>query len=617
VNARRLTMAVAGLLIAGALLIALGLTPKDASPTHRSPWGLLGQSSGSYVGDSLVSRNRSSDGKTESLTYRWVDPWSLRHISWLGDTPTVDNSRERHLSLTATVAPAKVQQAIDSFGYASPSSLYGTEEELRRRMQEMTREAGAKGILIEDTPSGFTVGVDYAWTVSRSRDDLLLLAGDLASLTKRKGYKTQRELLGVMASFVQSMTYATPPASRTDRSGQQIDTCEFTMPLETLYNGWGDCDSKSALFASLAANIPDQRIIFLIGNSHLFVGVRGTPRLNDHYVNIRGIKYVLIEMTTPWPVGRIAQSNRRNMGQFESLEVVGPSVRRPAPTPPTPPRPTPTPQVTARPKRTSRTPPTPSPPTTARTERTSRTPPAASTKDWNGSGHPDNANEENSGAGIIAAQIVIGLLLLLGLWAIFAQFRPSSRATRNRNDPSPLQVICSAIGMDILGEYRRYCDSVARLWAVNREPLGETYSFEIGTYLLYQLSIVMTHKELLPEIRRSTLSTATVLLFGPNRPDLRNIVNSRSSTYSEAMRKPMTARDRLTLLVTTLRRNLAACPDSLDKLTAFPPRMPIDPVFDAAILDGLLAIETDRIHFYAKFGEAFDKIRLIQAYLNS
>jgi hypothetical protein len=87
------------------------------------------------------------------------------------------------------------------------------------------------------------------------------------------------------------------------------------MPLETLYNGWGDCDTKCLLFASLLANIPKTSVVFLVGNGHVFVGIRGTPRNDDRFVRIKGIPYIPAELTAAWPLGRIPNDTVMALGQ--------------------------------------------------------------------------------------------------------------------------------------------------------------------------------------------------------------------------------------------------------------------------------------------------------------
>jgi len=204
-------------------------------------------------------------------------------------------------------------------------SAYSTTE-LERKERARERKLADRGVVLKDNrPS-----VDHKWVVEKSRGDMKALAQSLHGVARSQGYTTQRERLGIIASFVQSMAYKPTPGTRRAESGGSVTTGGITMPIETLYRGYGDCDTKSLLFASILANIPRQRLIFVmdkvdsIGEKHLFVGVRGIPRLNDHYVEISGTKYVLIEMTTAWPVGRVSQKSwldyRR--GVFKTVKIV-------------------------------------------------------------------------------------------------------------------------------------------------------------------------------------------------------------------------------------------------------------------------------------------------------
>jgi hypothetical protein len=209
-----------------------------------------------------------------------------------------------------------------SFGFPDSWAVLvaSSKAELEKKRLAFLQMAATRGFAGEAD----RLRVDHKWVVEKSKEDMNTLASALQRNAKSQGYSTQRELLGIMASFVQSMVYRIPPRVRRTRSGRLVKTGGITMPIETLYNGYGDCDTKSLLFASILANFPHQRLIFLIGDGHLFVGVRGTPRLNDHYVEIRGTRYVLIEMTRPWPVGRIPQKAwlncRRNF--FKTVEIV-------------------------------------------------------------------------------------------------------------------------------------------------------------------------------------------------------------------------------------------------------------------------------------------------------
>jgi len=334
---------------------------------------LAGEEPELVTGGSLQSRRTGGDGKTR-VTYRWTDPHTIKIVEWRGDTALVDpRFRRSSLTLTTEIDPDRMEKARASFGI--PASWFEvsayTRAELNRKVRLVKQRAAARGIRIEtDGPR-----VDHRWIVEQSRDDMKPLAWTISRTTRSRGYRTQRELLNIMAGFVQSMAYKIPADARRTRSGREIKTGGITMPIETLYRGYGDCDTKSVLLASILANFPCQRVILLTGARHMFIGVRGIPRRDEHYVDIRGTKYILIELTGGVPVvGRIPLRNWANCGRnvYRTTLVVdttasvqtapphaaptrppagGERVARreptarplPRPTPPVPPRPRPTP----------------------------------------------------------------------------------------------------------------------------------------------------------------------------------------------------------------------------------------------------------------------------------
>ena len=276
---------------------------------------------------SLQSRRDTLQGTTQ-LTYLWRDPHTMGIVKWKGDSAVIDpRVRPRQLSLTVKINRKRVKEVMESFGV--PESWFTvrarTKAELKRKKSELIAKFAARGFTLG--PAGCRP--DHSWIIDKSTDDLTDLARRLSTITLRKGYATQRQHLAILASFAQAMEFRAPEPVRLNEAGERVKTGGVTMPLETLYNGYGDCDTKSLLFASILANFPNQRAIFVMGNGHLFVGIRAIPRLNDHYMDIRGIKYVLLEMSTPWPLGRIPQKRwkgcRRN--QFRVARVVSTSGR--------------------------------------------------------------------------------------------------------------------------------------------------------------------------------------------------------------------------------------------------------------------------------------------------
>ncbi len=114
--------------------------------------------------------------------------------------------------------------------------------------------------------------------------------------------------VSVDASFVQSFRYKTPSKFYVHPDLGRVETAELSLPLDTLCNGYGDCDSFSVLFAGIMANIPGQEVIFMVGkkgHDHLFVGVKLDPELGEENITYGGDKYVLVELTDECDLGDI------------------------------------------------------------------------------------------------------------------------------------------------------------------------------------------------------------------------------------------------------------------------------------------------------------------------
>ena len=93
------------------------------------------------------------------------------------------------------------------------------------------------------------------------------------------------------------------------------------MPIETMSKRWGDCDSKSLLFAALVRSIKLADVCFIVMDDHLFAGVRINPLQDDHYIRYKGRDWVLIELSDAWPIGRIPIDHHNGIVQSK-YEVV-------------------------------------------------------------------------------------------------------------------------------------------------------------------------------------------------------------------------------------------------------------------------------------------------------
>ena len=85
------------------------------------------------------------------------------------------------------------------------------------------------------------------------------------------------------------------------------------MPIETLSKQWGDCDSKSMLFASLVQSINLVRVSFIVMDEHLFAAVQLSPEKNDHKIQHEGDDWILVELTDAWPLGKVPAKHLHNI----------------------------------------------------------------------------------------------------------------------------------------------------------------------------------------------------------------------------------------------------------------------------------------------------------------
>jgi hypothetical protein len=122
--------------------------------------------------------------------------------------------------------------------------------------------------------------------------------------------------INTVIRFVQSIPYKIPPLTYNGKS-----TSGVFSPAICLYEGYGDCDTKSLLLCSILAH--KYELIFLFGAKHAFIGIRITPAQDDEYVEINNVKYVLCEMTSKWKLGKLPVSSvfDINKGQYKYLNM--------------------------------------------------------------------------------------------------------------------------------------------------------------------------------------------------------------------------------------------------------------------------------------------------------
>lgn len=262
-------------------------------------------------------------GSTTRYEFEWKDINTRDVVRWEGDTAMVrPNSSITELSCSIKIHSRDVDAAIDSFGIPKSwtSFTYTDEDDLQKKQSNLQKKASRRGIKMDEDMTRYVI--DYQWVIDQSSRELRDAAKGIRSVARRKGYRSRRELVGAFASFVQALEYKLPPNNRIDDNGKEIITIGAIMPIEVLTNQWGDCDSKSMLFATLVRSIDLIDVVFIVKHEHVFAAVNVRPLPEDQTIRYKGDDWVLIELTDAWPIGRVPEEHIDSISQ-NKFEVIG------------------------------------------------------------------------------------------------------------------------------------------------------------------------------------------------------------------------------------------------------------------------------------------------------
>lgn len=148
-----------------------------------------------------------------------------------------------------------------------------------------------------------TVVADVPAIAKRSTGHLRPVAQQIARDAQKKGYDSG-ETIAAATSLVQTaLRYETVPMTVNGKN-----TGGIYPPLEAISKGEGDCDTKSALLASILLNWSKMNLVGVAIPNHYLVGVLRNPAKGEAFVEYKGLRYVLIEPAGPaWlPLGSIA-----------------------------------------------------------------------------------------------------------------------------------------------------------------------------------------------------------------------------------------------------------------------------------------------------------------------
>ncbi len=153
-------------------------------------------------------------------------------------------------------------------------------------------------------PHTLIVSADYEAMIERSVEHLREIGGRIRELADAAGLESTRERIGLFASLVQSLRYVESREGGANDGKQRLGV---QMPVRTLFDRAGDCDSVSVLLASLlrAAGVARSGLVLIEepGGGHMMVAVDCEAFAGDCRLAAGTDRLVLIEATSHLPLG--------------------------------------------------------------------------------------------------------------------------------------------------------------------------------------------------------------------------------------------------------------------------------------------------------------------------
>lgn len=171
---------------------------------------------------------------------------------------------------------------------AGEEALKAVEWEYKVRLNDYFRSRGF------ELQPGNTISCDIPAVVKRNVRFLKSLALAFQDLSSARGYGPEETVGAVLAMAQTALRYKLPPMVEGD-----IHTGGILPPGRALLSGWGDCDTKTALVASILGNWSGMRLVGIAVPGHYLMAIRRIPAKGDLFVTYNGVEYVLIEPAGP------------------------------------------------------------------------------------------------------------------------------------------------------------------------------------------------------------------------------------------------------------------------------------------------------------------------------
>ena len=171
---------------------------------------------------------------------------------------------------------------------AGEKALAAIDEEYETRLRALLR---ARGMALR---AGNLVECDVPVIAKKNIKLLTPLAEALQKVAAAKNYSDE-DTVGAALSLVQTaLRYKIPPNIENG-----VHTGGLLPPARALLSGWGDCDTKTALLASILGNWSGLRMVGIAVPGHYLMAIRRLPGKGDMFVRYEGLEYVLVEPAGP------------------------------------------------------------------------------------------------------------------------------------------------------------------------------------------------------------------------------------------------------------------------------------------------------------------------------
>ncbi|HAZ08131.1 MAG TPA: hypothetical protein DCZ01_06330 [Elusimicrobia bacterium] len=214
-----------------------------------------------------------------------------------------ENARQSAFKIA--VKTGKPQAQLDA-------AVTAVDKEYAQKLRDYMK---SKGFRVEE---GNVARVDMPAVVRNNGPLIKTLALTLERFATQRKYRSA-DIIGTVLSFVQTAMHYRQP----DPVYKGKHTGGFLPPITAVLSGWGDCDTKTAVAASILSNWAQMRMLGISVPGHYLMAVLQIPDQGDMFVEHQGLQYLLLEPAGPaWlPPGRVAEETVSQLNAREGYKI--------------------------------------------------------------------------------------------------------------------------------------------------------------------------------------------------------------------------------------------------------------------------------------------------------